>query len=279
MDEPLPISVFIISRNEAARLDRTFRALAFADDIVLVDSGSTDGTQAIAARHGARVLHHDWRGYGPQKAFAERACHHPWRLNVDADEEVTPQLRDEIAAVVQANTPPTAFTIAILNVYPGETAPRPFANDYRVVRFYHRDAGAYRDHPLFDRVEVRPGIPVEALRGPIHHHPFVSWEALATKLNSYTSYSAKEGRLRSRTVLLLRLPLEFPAVFLKSYILRRHIFGGWKGFSFAVVQAFFRTLRIVKLLERHEAAANASEREGQAASEPSPPASSHEKAR
>ena len=82
-----PLSVFIIALNEADRIGRTIAAVrSLSDDIVLVDSGSTDGTQALAESLGARVIHHDWPGYGQQKRFAEEQCRHAWLLNIDADE-------------------------------------------------------------------------------------------------------------------------------------------------------------------------------------------------
>ncbi|GMA76660.1 hypothetical protein GCM10025880_30770 [Methylorubrum aminovorans] len=88
---PLPISVFIIVKNEADRLGASLAAVRdLADDIVVVDSGSTDGTQALAASLGARVIHNDWPGYGRQKRFAEGQCRHDWVLNLDADEVVPP---------------------------------------------------------------------------------------------------------------------------------------------------------------------------------------------
>lgn len=247
----VPVSVFLITRDEAARLPRTLAALAWADQIVVVDSGSTDATLDIARAAGAEVTHRDWTGYGPQKVFAEAQCRHDWVLNVDADEVVTPALAAEIARAVAG--PPGAFRIRILNVYPGDTRPRPLADDYNVVRLYHRQVAGYRDHPLFDRVEtrVRPG----QLRAPIHHFPLTSWAHFVDKENRYTSFQAEAAR--PRRWLLLRLPFEFPLVFLKFYLLRRHVTGGWKGFMFALTAAFARSLRLAKLLERGEAEKNA----------------------
>jgi len=166
----LPVSVFLIARDEAARLPRTLAALGWADQVVVVDSGSTDATPEIVRAAGAELHHRDWTGYGPQKAFAETLCRHDWMLNVDADEVVTPELAAEIARLFAAGPPPPgAYRVPILNVYPGESRPRWLARDYCVVRFYHRAAGRYRDHPLFDRVVladgVRPGRLAAALAG------------------------------------------------------------------------------------------------------------------
>ena len=243
-----PISVFLIARNEAERLPRTLEALAWADEIVLVDSGSDDDTVAIALAAGATVLHRDWEGYGPQKRFAEQACSHDWLLNVDADEVVTPELASEIHDIAAGE--PTACRIRILNVYPGDERPRPWANDYNVVRFYHRSCGEYRDHALFDRVETSG--PVEQLAAPIHHYPLISWAHFVEKENRYSSFAANNAKSRSKTALMLRLPFEAPFAFLKFYFVRRHFTGGWKGFSFAMIAALARALRIVKMLARAE---------------------------
>ena len=242
------ISVFIIARNEAARIGRTLAAVSWADQIVVVDSGSTDATQEIARSAGAEVHDRAFDGYGPQKVFAEGLCRNDWVLNVDADEVVTPELAREIAEAAEGD--PAACRVRILNVYPGDERPRPLANDYNVVRFYHRSVAGYRDHPLFDRVDVRGR--ERQLKAPIHHHPLLSLAHFVEKENRYSSFAADTARPRSRAMLLLRLPFEMPFAFLKFYFLRRHLFGGWKGFMFALTAAFARTLRIAKMLERAE---------------------------
>ncbi|MEM9764049.1 MAG: glycosyltransferase family 2 protein [Pseudomonadota bacterium] len=249
----LPLSVTIIAKNEAARLPRVLAALDFADEVLVLDSGSTDDTPALAAAAGARVMHTDWPGYGPQKARAERAARHDWVLNLDADEVVTPTLARELSALFNDHdgSPPFAgYRLRILNLYPGDEAPRPLANDYNVVRLYDRRRAAYREHPLFDRVVLGAGETEGQLRAPVHHIPFLTWAALVDKENRYTSYVASAARQRARLGLVLRLPFEMPLVFLKVWLIRRHITGGWKGFAFALVIAFTRTLRIIKLLER-----------------------------
>ena len=243
-----PLSAFVIAKNEESRLPRTLKALqGLADQIVVVDSGSTDRTVEIAREMGAEVFSREWTGYGPQKRFAEEKCRHDWMLNVDADEVVSPELAAEIRAVLPGAAP-GAFRIRILNVYPGDERPRPFANDYAVVRLYHVEAGRYRDHPLFDRVETLTA--PRRLKAPILHHPFETWRDLVDKENAFTSYQADTAPPRPRWLLRIRLVTEGPAVFFKGWILRGHVWGGWKGFAFAAVIAFARWLRIVKMLER-----------------------------
>jgi len=241
------VSAFVITRNEEARLGRTLAALSWVDQIVVVDSGSTDDTVAIARDAGAEVHHRDWTGYGPQKVHAESLCRHDWLLNVDADEVVTPALAEEIAAILAGGAEPGGWKVRILTVYPGETRPRPLARDYNVVRFYHRSVGRYSDHPLFDRVAL--DVPARQLRAPIHHFALLSFRQMVAKENAYSSYAASVATPRRRATLILRLYLQMPLSFLKFYLLHRHVLGGWKGFMFALTAAFARTLRIAKMLE------------------------------
>jgi len=242
------ISAFLIARHDAAPLPRTLAALSWVDQIVLVDSGSVDETVDIARAAGAEVHHRDWDGYGSMKVFAESLCRHDWLLNVDADEVVTPDLAAEMRAAAEG--PPGAFRMRILTVYPGDVRPRPWANDYNVVRFYHRSVGGYRNHPLFDRVEI--DVAAGQLSAPIEHHALISLHHFVEKENIYSTHAADAADVRSRWRLLLRLPFEWPVAFLKFYLLRRHFTGGWKGYMFALTAAFARTLRIAKMLERAE---------------------------
>ncbi len=245
-----PISAFIITKNEEARLPAAIAALrGWVDEVVVVDSGSNDATVEIARALGAKVLHRDWTGYGPQKRFAEQACRNDWVLNVDADEVVTPELADEIRALFLRSAPSAAaYRIKILTVYPGDARPRPLANDYNVVRLYHRSIGSYRPHPVFDRVIV-DAVEPKQLTAPIFHYPFLSFEHVIEKNNRFSSFRSSNSKEASSTVLALRLLVEFPVNFVKCYLFRRHFTGGWKGFYFSICHAFMRTSRIAKMLE------------------------------
>lgn len=254
----MPFSLFLITKNEEARLGQVLDAARdLSDDIVVVDSGSTDDTLAIAKAHGARVFHRDWTGYGAQKRYGEDQCRHDWLLNLDADEVLTPRLRDEIHALFAADGPaPGAYNVRILNLYPGDDKPRPFANDYNVVRLYHRSVGRYRDDPVYDRVVLGAGVEPQQLAAPIHHYSITSWFHMVDKANRFTNHEIARVASRPRAVLIARLFTEMPLQFLRNYILRAHIFGGWKGFVFALNTSFLRTLRIAKALEYRETGAS-----------------------
>lgn len=246
----IPVSVFIITKNEEVRIGHVIKALqGWIADIVVVDSGSTDRTVEIAQSLGARVYHNPWTGYGPQKCFGEQQCKYEWLLNLDADEVVTPELANEIQALFAKGEPaPDAYRLKVLTVYPGDEKPRPFANDYNIVRLYHKRVGGYSDHPVFDRV-ILHDISPKQLNNAVYHYSHISFTHVIDKMNTFSSFRAKESKVRSKTYLKTRLFFEFPVNFFKYYFFRRHITGGWKGFYFSLCHAFMRTTRIAKMLE------------------------------
>lgn len=246
----LPVSVTMITKNEECRIADAIEAvLPWAGEIIVVDSGSTDRTCEIARALGAKVHHRDWTGYGPQKRYAETLCNNWWILNVDADEIVTPELASEIQWLFSHGEPsPASYKVRILTVYAGDDWPRPFANDYNVIRLYHRSIGSFRDHPVFDRIDIGKHR-ANQLKNPIYHHCHLSIDHAIEKALRFSAFRAETSQPRSHAVLCLRLIIEAPLTFLKFYIGRRHITGGWKGFYFSAIHAFMRLTRIARMLE------------------------------
>jgi glycosyltransferase involved in cell wall biosynthesis len=247
----LPLSVFIITKNEEARLPKCLQAVrSWAGEIIVVDSGSTDSTVKIAEGHGAKVMQRRWSGYGQQKRFAEGQCRHEWVLNVDADEVITPELAAEIKALFADGAPePGAYRMPILTVYPGCEEPRLWANDYNVVRLYHRSVATYSESPVHDRV-LTGELRLKQLRAPVYHFTHISIAHAARKAVSFGEFRAAQSSSHSTTFLKLRLLFEFPMVFLKTYFGRRHFTGGWQGYYFSMSHAFMRATRIALMLER-----------------------------
>ncbi len=249
---PAPLSIFIIAFNEADRIERTLLAArSLTDDLVVVDSGSTDATRDIAERTCARVIVNPWPGYGPQKRFAEDQCRHAWLLNIDADEVIPPDLASEIAALFSAGEPEAdAYTIRIAEIFPGEGSPHTLAYALSPVRLYRRDKGRYAASTVHDRVDLAPGARVRRLKGTIHHFSVRSIGEQLAKLNAYTDAQADDLARRGERVSTLRLFVEFPAAFIKAYIGRRHAMRGLYGFMTAMNFAFYRYLRVAKHVER-----------------------------
>ncbi len=249
----LPLSCFIIAKNEADRIVRTTRAVKdWVDEVVVVDSGSSDGTQGLAEAEGARVIFNEWPGFGQQKRFAEMQCRNDWLLNIDADEVVSPALASEIQALFANVTPAlAAYAVPINDVYPGQTKPRLWANDYVQPRLYDRRRVRFKDSPIHDSLDIG-GMKVGTLSGDVHHFSARSVDDQLAKAVERGRYFADHAKKKSPGLLRLRLLFEFPAAFLRYYVIRRHFTGGLAGFQSATIGAMSRFVRIARMLEAAE---------------------------
>ena len=246
-----PISVYIVTKNEADRIGRAIRSVVdWVDEVIVVDSGSEDDTVHIASQCGARVLYNPWKGYGPQKRFAEDQCRNDWLLMLDSDEEISPELAAEIRESFQQTPSCSAFRMRVTDMLPGEDRPKWFAYSYRIA--IRRDL-----HALDYRVEIESG-EIRPLRGKIWHHSFRNWESTVAKLNHYSSQVAKDRVSRSMPLLSLRLFTEFPLQFLKCYVGRRFMFRGSMGMAMSITVAYLNLLRLLKTAELQREVAPAS---------------------
>ena len=243
----VPLSCTIIAKNEADRIARCIEAVQpIADDIVVIDSGSSDDTVAIAQNLGARVVFRSWDGFGPQKRFAEDQAKYDWILNLDADEVLSPALADEIKVLLAQPPELKAYRFKQVTVYPGNEQPRLWADYHNYVRLYDRSAVRFRDSLSHDTVDLgttRAG----QLQNTALHFSFRSLAHVRRKLDSYTDLQARELK-KPRWQLHLRRPIEYPVLFLRYYVLRRHFTGGLYGLKAAHAFAAGRAQRIGKFL-------------------------------
>jgi glycosyltransferase involved in cell wall biosynthesis len=245
---PLPVSCFIIAMNEADRIRAAIRSVRdWVDEVVVVDSGSTDGTVGVAEAEGARVIYNAWPGFGQQKRFAEEQCRNAWLLNIDADEVITPALAAEIGALFKDGTPDLAvYGMKVDLVYPGRQRPRLWARDHYCLRLYDRRRVRFRDATLHDSV-VPGDEAVGHLRGVIHHHSVRSLADLACKCDARASYQALHAGRRPLWQLRLRLATELPVSFCRYYLGRRHVTGGLMGLTVSSIVAYYRWMRILRI--------------------------------
>jgi glycosyltransferase involved in cell wall biosynthesis len=249
MPEPLSISCFVITKNEADRLQRTLQSVSgLVAQIIVVDSGSTDETVTIAKAQNATVLYKNWQGFGPQKRFAETQCTHDWVLNLDADEVLTTALADEIRALF-ANGPPKEFGARFrqTTVYPEQKEPRLWADYHNYIRLYDRTKMRFSTSPSHDAVDPN-GHTILQLRHPALHYSWRSLNHLTSKYDSYTDLQATTLTRKPLVILYFRLLSEFPVHFIKTYLFRRHITGGTHGLAVSLIIARARWQRIKKLL-------------------------------
>lgn len=242
----MKLSVFIIAHNEADRIARTLKAVAgLSDDVVVVDSGSTDGTQVICEQLGARVVFNAWAGYGAQKRFGEEQCQHSWVLNLDADEVLTPALRQEIQSLDYKKS---CYEMQFQDAYPSEKTVAPFTYKKKFVRLYNKDVMRFSKSPVHDTVDTGEQM-IGKLKNVCLHYSFRNLHHAIDKTNGYTSAQAKDMLARGKSVSRLRLILEFPLAFIKIYFLRRMIFRGLEGYIYSITYAHGRISRLAKVYE------------------------------
>ena len=246
----LPISCFIITKNEADRVGRALQSVrSLCDDVLVVDSGSDDETRAVAESFGARFLENRWQGYGIQKRFGSDQSAHDYVINLDADEWLSDELAQEIRALVQtgAHEKSRCYSLRRRNIFPGETRPRAFVKEWHIPRFYDQRHVHWTKSVIAEGLRGYQKENVRKLRGPLLHAPVRSFGDQALKENRYGDQEAHLAK--PLPILYIRLFAEFPFQFLKIYFLRRHVFGGIQGFIMAMIYSFSRFLRIAKKLE------------------------------
>lgn len=250
MADKLPISVFIIAKDEADRIEKPIRSVIdWVDQVIVVDSGSEDDTVEVAKSLGAETTFHAWEGYGQQKIFAEGLCAHDWILNLDADEEVTPELANIIKKLFEKGEPKhAAFRLRWQMLFPGEEKPKALAPKYGFIRLYNKQHAGFRNSSVHDSVEIHQGT-VGEVGGIVLHRCFRGLEHWTRKINYYSTMQAEDYIAKGRKPYALRIILEPFLSFLKSYFLRRYFLYGVDGFVASVQYGYARMLRIAKARE------------------------------
>jgi len=228
------LSAIVITRNEAANIGECLDGLAFCDERIVVDCGSSDGTAAIARGKGARVELHEWQGFGPQKNFALSLATGDWVLSIDADERVTPELVQAIrAAMTDAGA--DGFELPRISSFCG----RPMRHsgwypDY-VLRLFRRGKGRFDDAVVHERV-ICDGT-VKRLDKPLIHHPVLKLEDALSRMDRYSTASAQTLVASGRKVSFVTGIAHGAFAFLRSYVLRLGFLDGAEGFLLAVANA------------------------------------------
>jgi glycosyltransferase involved in cell wall biosynthesis len=246
MSEPLPLSLVIIARDAAHELADCLASAAFAAETIVVDSGSSDDTAAIAARSGARVIEHAWEGFGPQKNFAVGEARHDWVLCLDADERVTPDLAAAIRALFVTGGPPAAaYSIARRNRFLGRWLAHGEGYPDWNIRLFDRRRARWSADLVHEKV-VADG-PVSRLGGDLLHASAESIDAYIAKQNRYTTVQANLMHARGERASIMQLALSPAARFLRFYVLRLGFLDGTAGFAHIAIGAFASFLKYAKL--------------------------------
>jgi len=246
------LSVILITYNEAGEINACLESVAWVDEIVVVDSGSTDGTQDRCRNRGARVIEADWPGFGPQKNRALACAQGDWVLSIDADERVTPALR---AALEQAMTEGRhdAYGMPRLSSYCGRFIRHGGWWPDPVVRLFRRGRARFSDDRLHERLRVEGSVGM--LSTPLLHYSFRDLEAVLAKVNHYSTESARILAGRDRRASLASAVGHGFWTFFRGYVLKRGFLDGREGFMLAVSNAegsYYRYLKLMYLNESRD---------------------------
>lgn len=243
------LSVVIITLNEEASLPRALDSVSWCDDVVVVDSGSTDRTTEIAsARPNCRVIEQPFLGYGRQKRLAVAAAANDWVLSIDADEALDERLQAAVKHWCRSGPGDNAAYVLTRRLhFMGRDFRHGKESRDRIIRLFDRRRANFDESPVHERV-VTDG-PVGALEGRLIHHSYRDFEQYFDKFNRYTSLMAGkmagEGRAASMTGLVLRTPI----VFLQYYFVRGNFMNGFAGFVWSLLAAYYKTVKYLKLYE------------------------------
>jgi glycosyltransferase involved in cell wall biosynthesis len=243
----LPLSVVLIAQNAAAQLPECLASVAFADEVVVVDSGSSDGTAEVAARYGARVVAKEWLGFGLQKQFAVEQAAHDWVLCLDADERVSPELAASLVRALESPVAPV-YRMARRNRFLGRWLRHGEGYPDWSPRLFDRRQARWSDDVVHEKVlyAVSPG----SLEGDLLHDSAEDLGRYLEKQNRYSTLAAQELHRQGRGAGLVELALSPAVRFFKFYLLRLGFLDGLPGLvhiSIGCMNSFTKYAKLIEL--------------------------------
>jgi glycosyltransferase involved in cell wall biosynthesis len=244
----VPVSAVLIAQNEEKNIGDAIRSVAFCDEIVLVDSGSTDRTRGIAEAAGARVLvNAPWPGFVAQRDFAVRAARHDWVVALDADERVSDALRMEIESLRARGFDRAGYRIPRVAFYLGRwIRATDWYPDWQV-RLFDRTRAGWKGDLVHESVEVEG--PVGRLRGDILHHPYADISDHLRKIDSYTTLWARQAHAAGRRTSLIDMSAGATWAFFRNYVLKGGFRLGGAGYVVSVLNTHYTFTKLAKLRE------------------------------
>ena len=239
------LSVIIITKNESRNIRRCLESVKWANEIIVVDSGSTDDTLTICREYTQNITETDWQGYGKQKNRALDLATKSWVLSLDADEQVSPELGDKIHTILSAAASKDAYAIRRPVVFLNKLIKHACGSN-NSVRLFKRENARFSDDIVHEILEIKGSI--GKLDEPILHYSFVDVAAILTKMNKYTSLVAEQRYVAGRKSSMFKAITHALWMFLKVYLLKAGFLDGRAGFILAITFAEGAYYRYIKLL-------------------------------
>ena len=248
------LSAIVITRNEAHNLHDCLQSMhGMVDEIIVVDSQSTDDTVAIAQQHGAKVTQPaDWPGFGPQKNRALDLATCDWVFSIDADERVTPELAEEIKRVLQAGDDGLAYQLPRLSWYCGRFIRHAGWQPDHVLRLFKRESAKFSDDLVHERVVTDAR--VESLKNHLLHYSYLNFSQVLSKVDAYSSASAKQAYAQGKRSTVARALGHGAWAFFRTYVIRAGFLDGGHGLALSISNAETSYYKYLKLwlLEQQE---------------------------
>jgi glycosyltransferase involved in cell wall biosynthesis len=248
----MTISVAIVAQDEEANIGRTLASVAWADEIVLVDSGSKDRTCQIAREHGARVVAEPWRGYVAQKQYAIDLCTKDWVLLLDADEQVSPGLAQEICAAIADPDAANGYRLPRKNLFLGRWMKHGGFYPDPKLRLFRRGEGFVTGHDPHDRCELKPDVPqrTRQFNNALIHYTYPNLTLYIGHMNRYSSLGAQLAVSKGhRSFSISNIVLRPLATFVYNYFLRRGFLDGPEGLLLHCYHAAYVSWKYAKAWE------------------------------
>jgi glycosyltransferase involved in cell wall biosynthesis len=241
------LSVTIITLNEADHVAAAIDSATWADEVLVVDAGSTDATPDIARTKGAAVFARPWTGYVDQKNFAASRAAHEWIFSLDADERIPVGLAEELRRVLAAEPPMPAYRLPRVTYHLGRwIRTTDFYPDFQT-RLYDRRRARWQGRYVHESVAADG--PVGTLRHELEHYSYRDLRDQLDRINRYTTLAARQMHEAGRRAGVFDLLVHPPAAFLRNYVLRRGILDGAAGFIISAANAYSVFLKFAKLWE------------------------------
>ncbi|MDD2774376.1 MAG: glycosyltransferase family 2 protein [Gallionella sp.] len=244
------LSIILIAKNESANIDACLESVAWADEIIVVDSGSTDDTIARCLDHGAKVYAHDWQGFGIQKNRALSYATQDWVFSIDADERVTPELRDAIVAAM-AQPDFSAYRLSRLSNYCGRFMRHSGWYPDHILRLFKRGEARFNDALVHETIVFNGEAGM--LSGELLHYSYDNFEQVLNKNNAYSTAAAQMKYQQGKSASLTGAVLRGLWAFFRTYCLRMGFLDGRQGFMVSVSNAeetYYRYLKLMLLNEK-----------------------------
>jgi len=242
------LSVTIITLNEEKNLRGCLESVAFADEIVVLDSGSTDSTLDIAKGFTDKVFQEPWRGFAGQKNLVQEKAHGPWILNIDADERVTPALKEEILSVLQETTPYMGFKIPRKNFFCGQWIRHGGWYPNYLLRLYRKEAGAFAQREVHEQVVVEGK--VGTLKSPLEHYTYASISDYLKRMDRYSELSARQYFQEGKKVSWPEILFRSWYTFFSMWVLKGGFLDKSNGLVLAVLYSCYTFSKYAKLKEK-----------------------------